>query len=156
MDGVTEELRKLQMREAELLRELTQISVRRASIIEKEARENQSKSRREKTNSDTQLPGAPQATKGGATEKISLSKSLQIGDIVEYSGCLGFTHPRDLVGEIIKICRIYVNIRPIGGGKTVRRNVTVIDHKQQESEQAKTKLTPSEVTVVQTTSPTVK
>ena len=80
MDGVTEELRKLQIREAELLKEQTEISVRRASIIDKDTRENQSRNETEKNNSVTQPPRASQAAMGGATKKIIVSKSLQIGD----------------------------------------------------------------------------
>ena len=93
-----------------------------------------------------QPPRVPQVTKGGATKKTILSKSLQIGDIVEYSRRLEFTHPRDLMGEIRKICLVYVNIRLIGGGDTMRwnkNNVTVINCKQQESN-----LTPSKATVI--------
>ena len=103
-----------------------------------------------------QPPRVPQVTKGGATKKTILSKSLQIGDIVEYSRRLEFTHPRDLMGEIIKMCWVDINIRLIGGGDMVRwnkNNVTIIHHKQQEGTQAKMNLNPFTVTVVEMTSP---
>ena len=87
-----EELRKLQIREAELLKELTTFSIRRASIIERDASKNQNRSKTEKLNIETQSPSASQAMKGEATTKTNLPNSLQVGDIVEYSGCPGFTH----------------------------------------------------------------
>ena len=45
---------------------------------------------------------------------------LQIRDIVEYSGHPGSTQPWNGMGKIMNFCKVHMNIRPVGGGETIR------------------------------------
>ena len=100
MDGITKELKRLQIREAKLLEQLTAMNIRRASIIEENARRDQKNDVTDKPHIQFQPDGKSHAMKkqekGETTNAASNTpKLIKIRDIIRYSGCPGSTQPRN-------------------------------------------------------------
>ena len=100
MNEITRELRKLQIRQAELLEALRAIHGRRESIIKADPSKNNKKGVVDMLHTDDQPKEKNQATikqKKGETKPAASDspKILQIRDIVKYSRRPGSTQPQN-------------------------------------------------------------